>query len=136
MDQRRVDLPSTYSSIERVLDLCDLWGAEFGWDDEFCESFKLIASELATNAVEHGNKLDPLTVVQITVQSERARVTLVVEDEGGGFERSAVDHPLDAESLLAASGRGVFIVEHLADGLSFENEGRRAVVVLNRSVEP
>jgi len=47
-----------------------------------------------------------------------------VRDEGEGFERDPNHDPLDPANLLAASGRGLFLIESLMDEVKFTQEGR------------
>ena len=64
----------------------------------------LIASELVTNAVQAG-----ATIVEIGANVTEGRLDLVVIDDAGGWPTPTSAAPDDT------AGRGLFIVEHLAD---------------------
>jgi serine/threonine-protein kinase RsbW len=60
-------------------------------------------------------------------------IVMAVEDEGNGFDRGGVPDPLSAENLLRDSGRGLFIIEQLADDVSYLNDGRKLVLRFDAS---
>ena len=64
----------------------------------------LIASELVTNAVQAG-----ATIVEVGVNVTEGRLDLVVTDDAGGWPTMTSPTPDDT------AGRGLLIVEHLAD---------------------
>jgi len=43
-----------------------------------------------------------------------------------------VADPLDDDHLLADGGRGIFLIEKLADDVKYENEGRKIGILFNR----
>ena len=65
---------------------------------------------------------------------ERADAFIIeVEDEGEGFLRSAVGDPLAEDNLLEDGGRGLFLIERMADDVRYERGGRRTVIRFDRS---
>jgi serine/threonine-protein kinase RsbW len=92
----------------------------------------LLASEAATNAIEHGNKLDTTRKVRISYIVQDGSVEMHFEDEGSGFNRADIPDPLSDENILDDGGRGIFLIERLADAVRYENGGRRVVIVLTR----
>jgi len=92
----------------------------------------LLASEAVTNAIEHGNGLDETKKVTVLFKCSDNLVELWVEDQGPGFDRSSVADPLDEDHLLADGGRGIFLIEKLADDVRYENEGRKIGIMFNR----
>lgn len=81
----------------------------------------LVAStEAVNNGILHGNKADPKKKVTITCTVRPDELVIVVGDEGGGFKPEAVPDPLEEENLLKTSGRGVFLMKSLMDGVRYE----------------
>ncbi len=76
-------------------------------------------SEAINNAISHGNKNDPSKSVTLDVDCTGAEVVVTIEDEGGGFNPSAVPDPLAPENLLKPSGRGIHIMKSLMDKVDF-----------------
>jgi serine/threonine-protein kinase RsbW len=49
------------------------------------------------------------------VERTADRLTIVVQDEGDGFDPTAVPDPLAGENLLRGSGRGVMLMQSFMD---------------------
>lgn len=100
-------------------------------DEEKVFTGVLLASEAVTNAIEHGNASDPAKKVIIDFRLNGTQAELWVEDEGDGFNRDEIANPLASENLLEDGGRGIFLIERLADGVKYEKEGRRIGIFFN-----
>jgi serine/threonine-protein kinase RsbW len=125
-------LPSTHESIEIVLDAVEKFVADHDIDEEQGYKITLLATEAATNAIEHGNEMDASKNVHVTFAGFDDRFEVVVEDEGPGFDPATTPDPLAAANLMASGGRGIFLMRELADELSFDNGGRRITMVFRR----
>jgi serine/threonine-protein kinase RsbW len=126
------EILSTFDELERIVDEAEAFYGACFTDDEKVYTGVLLASEVVTNAIEHGNALDATKKVVIEFRATDKSVELWVEDEGPGFDRSQVADPLDSEHLLADGGRGIFLIEKLADQVLYENEGRKIGVIFKR----
>lgn len=81
--------------------------------------------EALANAIKHGNKLNPEKRVFVTIKLEEGQeLTMVVEDEGEGFDPGKLSDPRSPENLLKESGRGVFYIRHFMDEVSFSRSAR------------
>ncbi len=59
----------------------------------------------------------------------RPEFTVVVEDEGEGFNPAAVPDPLAEENLLRASGRGIFFMKNFMDEVTYHFVPKRGTRV-------
>lgn len=123
---------SEFEHLDRIVDETEAFLADLITDPDFSYKIVLLVSEAATNAIEHGNALDASKNVKLDVKVAADKVTVTVEDEGKGFERSAVQNPTADENLLVDGGRGLFFIEEMADDVSYELNGRRVNIVFNR----
>jgi serine/threonine-protein kinase RsbW len=81
----------------------------------------LALREALCNAVLHGNCLDPCKLVQVHCRCElRYGVSIVVKDQGRGFDQQAIPDPSVVGNLEAEHGRGIFLIRWLMDEVSFE----------------
>ena len=80
-------------------------------------------TEAVNNAILHGNHQDPNKKVHITYQTEDQMVFFSVRDQGRGFNPSEIPDPTDPENLEKPNGRGVFLMQRLADSCEFLHSG-------------
>lgn len=81
-------------------------------------------TEAINNAIVHGNKNDVSKQVSLNCISLKNELIFTVKDEGLGFDFSNLPDPTDPENREKLNGRGVFLMKHLADKVSFEESGR------------
>ena len=88
------------------------------------ESVELALREALSNAMLHGNRLDPRTLVHVRCCCECDKgMTIVVRDQGHGFDPNAVPDPLAIENLGAEHGRGIHLMKTAMDEVSFARRG-------------
>jgi len=93
-------------------------------------NLRLCLEELLHNAMEHGNRCDVSKKVYITVKAESRRAVIRVRDEGVGFDvERMTDQSSSDPNILNERGRGLTIVRHYADELTFNREGNEAILV-------
>lgn len=85
--------------------------------------------EALRNAMLHGNKEHPEKKVYIETEITDSAITIIVEDEGEGFDHSKVPDPTVGENLLKEGGRGVYLIRHLMDKVKYENDGRKVIMI-------
>ncbi|UCD63440.1 MAG: ATP-binding protein [Candidatus Zixiibacteriota bacterium] len=81
-------------------------------------SFMIVVSEAFTNALRHGNRLDPEKQVNVAVSVNKTEIVADIIDEGrGGLDRVKRKRP---SCLMDEGGRGLEIIAHYADSVQFE----------------
>jgi serine/threonine-protein kinase RsbW len=89
--------------------------------EEFVE---LALREAVSNAIFHGNRLDARKLVHVRCCCEGTKgVSIVIRDQGDGFDPSNVPNPLAVENLEAEHGRGIHLMKLAMDEVSFERGG-------------
>lgn len=76
-------------------------------------------TEGVNNAIVHGNKRDETKSVTIMGEILNDSLSLIIEDNGEGFNPDALPDPLAPENLLRDGGRGVFLMRSLCDAAYF-----------------
>jgi serine/threonine-protein kinase RsbW len=85
---------------------------------------ELALREALNNAVVHGNRLDPGKLVQVYCRCELGKeLSLIVRDQGIGFDPDGIPNPLALENLQAEHGRGILLMRSQMDAVSFERGG-------------
>jgi serine/threonine-protein kinase RsbW len=80
--------------------------------------------EALNNAVIHGNHEDPAKQVHVLCRCQaEEEVSIVVKDEGQGFDSQAVQDPTAPGAIESTHGRGIFLMKALMDEVRFEQSG-------------
>jgi serine/threonine-protein kinase RsbW len=108
---------------------------EMEFDDEAVEQANLAIIEAGTNAILHGNSSDPNKRVYFQFLVGEDKLTVIVKDEGRGFNPDEVPNPLDLENLLSTSGRGIFLMRTFMDEVNYSNNGTKVQMVKYKSNE-
>jgi serine/threonine-protein kinase RsbW len=118
-DFERVD-----ATLESTLDSVDLAEAdalrvatEIGFEEDDLHKIGMAVREAMVNAVVHGNRYNARKRVHFQVLKGNGRLSIVVRDEGEGFEISQLPDPLAEENLLRQSGRGLLLIQAFMDEL-------------------
>jgi anti-sigma regulatory factor (Ser/Thr protein kinase) len=96
------------------------------------DALLLVVRELLMNAIVHGNEGRTTRMALVRVAYRLGRFEVQVDDEGEGFDVDSLvlNLPDDPTSLV---GRGLVLVNELADELSFEHGGSRVRAIVDPS---
>jgi serine/threonine-protein kinase RsbW len=93
--------------------------------------------EAVANAIKHGNRQDPEKRVYLSFGGQGRTLSIVVGDEGEGFEANHVADPLAPENQLKTSGRGIFYMKTFMDDVSFSRgESGGTVLAMTKHLKP
>jgi len=87
-------------------------------------------AEAITNAIVYGNRADPAKQVRVRVELGLRVVHIHVEDDGDGFDAATVPNPTTPDRLLFEDGRGLFVIRHLVDEVTFNARGNAVCLTL------
>jgi len=99
------------------------------------ELAELCFDEALTNAMLHGNALDPAKKVRVQLFCDEGRWGAIMEDEGQGFTPPPIAEEPDEETLLADFGRGILVMDAYLDELLYSERGNRLLMVRSRDPE-
>ncbi|MEO8232023.1 MAG: ATP-binding protein [Ignavibacteriota bacterium] len=127
-----LEIESTPNNLITVEEFVNYFSVELGLDQEKINGLLLAVTEATTNAIIHGNKNNKLKMVRISVFVEGKDISIVIKDEGKGFDPSIIPDPTDPENLLKDSGRGLYLMRVYMDGLSYNQtpEGTETILKL------
>ncbi len=118
-----LQLPSTLESITVLENLIEEIADKFKVSEDAFANMMTCLNEAANNAIVHGNKLDPDKKVIVNADVDAKRSVWTITDEGEGFDYNHLPDPTAEENLEKPTGRGVFILKHLADQCIFNSSG-------------
>ena len=136
----RLALPSEIRFIDLVHATAEEVAVSLGLEEREALDLALAVREAAVNAMKHGNGLDPLKEVELHFAESPEGLVVTVLDQGGGFDPKVRPDPREEENLLRTSGRGIQMIEHLVDRVSYryaEGKGMEITLVkrLGRAAE-
>lgn len=120
----RMQIGSQPESINLVEKLIDEIKGEYNIHEECYGNMLVAVTEAVNNAIQHGNKYDPDKKVNIAYEVEAEQIAFTITDEGVGFDYLNLPDPTDPANLEKPTGRGVFLMKHLADQIIFSEDGR------------
>ncbi|MFQ5583573.1 MAG: ATP-binding protein [Calditrichia bacterium] len=124
-------IPSDLKHIEKVEKFSQKICKKMGLSEEQSDNMAIALTELAVNAMVHGNKEDPQKKVTIQADFEEDRLRVSITDEGGGFDPGDIPNPTNPQNLWKEHGRGIFLVQNLIDEVSFSTtpEGMKITLI-------
>ncbi|MEX8547328.1 MAG: ATP-binding protein [Mucilaginibacter sp.] len=119
-----LQLPSTMESIPRLESLVEEISERYQVSEDTFANMMTCLNEALINAIVHGNQSDATKTVYINAEvNDHKKIIWTVADEGPGFDYNNIPDPTAPENLEKLTGRGVFIIKHLADQFIFNARG-------------
>ena len=100
-----------------------------GYDAAACFAVRLALEEALANGFRHGNQGDPNKTVTVEYSIDSEKVHLAVQDEGSGFDPTAVPDPTEDANLEIPSGRGIMLIRAYMSAVEFLPPGNRLEMV-------
>ena len=119
-----IEITSRPESINVIERLIDDMRSEHNIHEDAYGNILVAVTEAVNNAIQHGNKYDPNKKVKITYELEEETISFTITDNGSGFDYYNLPDPTAPENIEKPTGRGVFLMKHLADQIIFSENGR------------
>jgi serine/threonine-protein kinase RsbW len=122
--QMELSLPSEVAAISLFVDKLMLLIKKCRCAPGHETDIEIALREALDNAVIHGNHEDPRKHVYVSCRCEaEEEVSIVVKDEGQGFDSNAVPDPTAPGAIESSHGRGIYLMKALMDDVRFEHGG-------------
>jgi serine/threonine-protein kinase RsbW len=134
---RKLELLSKIEKIEDAAYFAEAAAKDMKFSDSDIDDIAIALTEAVSNAMMHGNKHDETKKVTIEICEKPDKMVITILDEGGGFDPINVADPLLPENLLKESGRGIFILNSLMDGVNFSSglSGTLTTLIKNKNTK-
>ena len=132
MDQELIlELPNDIRSIEHAVEYvtrhcsscCD-------YARRLNLNFRVGLTEALSNAMLYGNDSDPEKRVRVEVTIKHEEVSVIVTDQGMGFDPASVPDPTLPGNISKTGGRGIFLMKALMAEVKFNERGNSVTLVL------
>lgn len=124
MNTISIQIPSMMENIRMIESFIDNAKERFHLDDDIYGNIMIAVTEAVNNAIKHGNGNDKRKNVFLGLSLNDSTIKFTVKDEGTGFNYDELPDPTSPENLEKPGGRGIFLMKHLSDEVSFKEDGR------------
>lgn len=124
-------LESKKESLVVVEKLIDEISDKYNFEGKFYGKVLVATLESVQNAIKHGNKYDPLKLVDLRLKIIDNTLVIITKDQGNGFDFNNVPDPTSKFYINEAGGRGTFLMRKLSDQLIFHEGGRVSELIFN-----
>lgn len=128
---KKLVIQSKIENVSLVENLIDEVAIELSIISDLYGNVLISTIEAVTNAIVHGNDNNPEKNVSIEVIKDEKKLTIIVEDEGDGFDLNLVPDPTKPDYIEKPDGRGIFLMKNLTDDLEFEKNGAIVKLIFN-----
>jgi serine/threonine-protein kinase RsbW len=125
-------LDSTLDSVDQAEELATAAAGKAGCDEDELMRIGMAVREAMVNAVAHGNRYNANKKVRFSLSHNAGHFTIVIADEGEGFDFESLPDPLAPENLMRTSGRGIFLCRSFMDDMRLrrlDNGGTEVTLV-------
>ena len=123
MDAISIQIPSLTDNVRMIESFIDNAKDAYHLTDDIYGNIIVAVTESVNNAIRHGNRGDVKKNVHLTLQLKDSAIVFHVQDEGSGFDYHNLPDPTAPEHLEQPGGRGIFLMKHLCDEVTFHNQG-------------
>ncbi len=116
----RLTIPSRLELLPLVDQLAAGISERLAFDEESRMQISISVLEAGTNAIQHGNRIDPAKRVDLAFELHPDRLEVVVHDVGKGFDvEKLLTDVTSPEHLLDLRGRGIYMMRSCMDTVDF-----------------
>jgi serine/threonine-protein kinase RsbW len=123
METIRIEVPAMVENIRMVESFIDNARERFPMNDDIYGNIMVSVTEAVNNAIRHGCSMDASKNIVLSLSLQENVLTFRIQDSGTGFNYDAIPDPTAPENIEKPSGRGIFLMKHLADEVNFLNNG-------------
>lgn len=138
VNRRELKIDSIDGALERISEVVEEFGEENEWAPDILFRVNLALEEIGLNAINYGSK-GKTPDVEIILESERDRITVIVTDAGVPFDPlndaplPDLDAPIEERHV---GGLGVHLVREMMDEVTYERiDGRNCLTMMKRRGE-
>ena len=121
--EQNISFPSEVKNIIIAENLVDEISEKFNLGSEIYGNILISIIEAVNNAIVHGNGAVPSKKVSLSYNINGKFLSFKIADEGEGFDFKKTPDPTTPENIEKPHGRGVYLMQNLADEVNFYENG-------------
>ncbi|MEN9522713.1 MAG: hypothetical protein RL065_1090 [Bacteroidota bacterium] len=118
-----LQIPSSPENFKLIYPFIEQLRANWDINDDLAANIELVLGEAVNNGIIHGNQGDEKKLVSVSAENIANNLVLIISDEGEGFNYNNLPDPTLPENIECPTGRGVFLMNQLADLIIYSNNG-------------
>ena len=123
-----LNIPSRTDNLEIIRDFIIGIARKFGFNDDGIGEIELAVDEACANVIKHAYNYDENKKIDITVETNSSKLTIIISDQGRGFDPDKLESPEQRLQKHARGGLGIALIKKVMDEVSFElNPGNNHV---------
>jgi len=130
-DGARYSFQSTFQDVDKFVLLAKEYLDQYMPDKFEWAMISIALRESCCNAVEHGNKNRTELPIDVDFEILNGDFVVSISDAGSGFDLSNIKKRLKEEGQLRFHGRGVDLMENIAQSVSYNGSGVRLTFLSN-----
>jgi len=119
---------SEIKNINLVEKLIDDISTKYQLHSDIYGKLLLAVVEGVNNAIVHGNKMEADKDVVLQYEVTDKEIQFIISDNGPGFNHQNLPDPTKPENIEKTHGRGIFLMQHLADKVEFNEKGNEVKI--------
>jgi serine/threonine-protein kinase RsbW len=129
LESKSIEMRSKLESVGEVENLINVIFEDNDLSPDYYGNMLVAITEAVINAITHGNKLDENKIVNVDFSHQSDEYRFIIKDEGEGFDYNHVPDPTSPENIEKPDGRGIFLMKHLSNGVTFTDGGSSVELV-------
>ena len=117
-------IPSQTDNLEIIRDFVAKIARKVGFNEDDINKIELAVDEACTNVIKHAYDNNSKNPIDITIQIDYQKLTILVTDKGKGFDPSQLKTP-DLQEYLAemrVGGLGIYLMKNLMDEVEINSK--------------
>ncbi len=124
-DLKETIIPNNLRDVQKIREKILSEVGQCGFDEADTFGIEISLAEALGKAYVHGNRRDPSKRITVRYRLSRSVATIVIQDEGDGFDPGLVPDPTEEAHLGRESGRGIQLMKAFLDDVSYSRGGTR-----------
>ncbi len=129
MERFEITIVSETSEGHQVQDRIVALMEQYGFSPKDVFGVRLAIEEALVNAIKHGNGMDPDKSVFVSCEIHDQDITIVIRDEGEGFNPEDVPDPTEDDNLEKPSGRGLMLIKAFMTEVIYNDRGNEVTLI-------
>lgn len=113
-------IPSRTSNLGIIREFIQGIARQFGFSDDTIGEIQLAVDEACSNVIKHAYQYDNNKKIDIIVETNGSKLTIIISDRGKGFDPAKLETPEQRLQKHARGGLGIALIKKVMDEVSFD----------------